>query len=320
LLNLKIKNIKIYAFRYSKNNGEINNNLEYLEKIDIIKKYQITIISSIEDIKSIKPNVTFICNPPSKHISSALKAALLGSHIFIEKPISNNLRGLKQLQKIKKRKNLKIFVGYQFRFHPLIIKLKKLLRENKIGKILSAKIIVAESLKTIHKYEDYRISYRSNKNLGGGVVLSQSHEIDYILWLFGSPNIVSGIGGKRSNFDIDVEDYANINLIYNKNKKLFNINIYMDFIQSPPQRTCTVFGTKGTIELNLLKNQLKYQKNYSKEKIYKLKNFERNFLFKKELKSFLNSIKKNSNAKIDLNDGIQTLKLILQIKKCFGNF
>ena len=48
-------------------------------------------------------------------------------------------------------------------------------------------------------YEDYKKSYASKKELGGGVVLTCIHEIDYMYWLFGDIKEVFSLTGKFSD-------------------------------------------------------------------------------------------------------------------------
>ena len=59
-----------------------------------------------------------------------------------------------------------------------------------------------------HKYEKYVNSYASEKELGGGVVFTQIHELDYLIYLFGLINFHSSIIGKVSDLNINVEDTA----------------------------------------------------------------------------------------------------------------
>ena len=50
--------------------------------------------------------------------------------------------------------------------------------------------------------------YASRPDLGGGVILSQIHEMDLIYWLFGLPERVFALGGQLSRLEIEVEDTA----------------------------------------------------------------------------------------------------------------
>ena len=96
------------------------------------------------------------------------------------------------------------------RFHPCLQRLHELVQEKKVGRILSVRAEIGEYLPGWHTYEDYRQMYASRQDLGGGVILSQIHELDYLYWLFGLPRSVYALGGHLSRLEIDVEDTADI--------------------------------------------------------------------------------------------------------------
>ena len=89
------------------------------------------------------------------------------------------------------QKNVITMMGFQMRFNPLIKFLEKTIKKKSpIGKLITAHIHHCENIKDFHPYEDYRVSYAAKKKLGGGVILSQIHEVDYFLHLFQNYQIV----------------------------------------------------------------------------------------------------------------------------------
>ena len=120
------KKNNIYYLKVSKSNIVINDDLVGKKVNSISEYYNITEIS-IFQIKNISFDLTFITNPISLHMKYALKMAELGSNLFIEKPISNNLNKIDKLIKISKKNKIKIYIGYHLRFHPGIIKIKYLI-------------------------------------------------------------------------------------------------------------------------------------------------------------------------------------------------
>jgi predicted dehydrogenase len=101
---------------------------------------KIKIISSFDEAKKLTPNVTFITNPTSLHTKYAIEFANIGSHLFIEKPLSDTLTGMDKLEKIVNKNKLIAMVGYNFRFHPQIIEMKKIIDKKIIGKILTVNV------------------------------------------------------------------------------------------------------------------------------------------------------------------------------------
>ena len=219
------------------------------------------------------------------------------------------------LEKIAKEKNKLVYVGFQMRFNPVVKKLKSLVENKKIGKITSVRLEVSEYMPNFHKYEDYRNSYTSRKELGGGVILSQIHELDYLQWIFGKPNSVLAYGGKISDLEIDVEDSVTALISINKKGEDGNIpiSLHMDFLQKNAKRKCIVYGTKGRIEADLIKVKIDVLTD-SVEK-FEWKEFKRNDQFLAQIKHFLDATEKKVVPLVDLSEGKKSLEIALSLKK-----
>ena len=57
-------------------------------------------------------------------------------NIYIEKPLSNNLKGIKQLKKLQKKFKIKILVGFQLRYHPGLILIKNTIKKKGLAKYI----------------------------------------------------------------------------------------------------------------------------------------------------------------------------------------
>ena len=90
-----------------------------------LKKENCKIVNSIDDAIKEKPDAAFITNETNQHIDVSLKLAKNGIHLFIEKPLSDSLKKINQLEKIIKEKKIISQVGCNLRFHPCIKKIKE---------------------------------------------------------------------------------------------------------------------------------------------------------------------------------------------------
>ena len=311
LLTLQPK-YQILSFREIGNLNIISDNLEIESNKNLEEKYHIRNFPSLDEALKEKPNLTFICNPSSLHIDVAIKAAESGSNIFVEKPLSSNTDGVEKLLKAVDQNKIISSVGFQLRFNPLIQKVKEILKSRILGKILSARLEVCEFLPNFHTYEDYRDTYAAKESLGGGVVLSQIHEIDLFIYFFGLPNSLFAIGGKRSSLEIDVEDSVDILLAY----KDMSASIYMDFLQKDKRRVGTIYGEQGLLEYNL--NTLELKTNLS-GKITKIEipKIDRNDMFLEELRYFLRCTEQKRSSKIDVKEGLKSLLVANAVKESF---
>ena len=132
-----------------------------------------------------RPIAVIVSNPTALHVPLALDAARAGAHLFIEKPLSHDLTGIADLESLVAASGLTALVGFQLRFNPGLRQIRTWLRANAIGTVVSAQVHWGEYLPDWHPWEDHRQSYSARADLGGGVVLTLIHPLDYLHWLFG---------------------------------------------------------------------------------------------------------------------------------------
>ena len=300
------KKMKIKLKRYSK-----IVKLNYSEVF--MDRFNGKICTSFKDALKEKPDISIICNETSFHVDTALELAKINSHLFIEKPLSHSLVNLTKLLKIVKRKKLITMVGCNMRFHDGIKSIKKLLDKNELGQIFSVTAENGSYMPDWHPGEDYHISYASNKKMGGGVVLTQIHEIDYLFWFFGKVSNVLSISDKLSDLQLDVEDFSSSILKFKNN---IVAEIHLDYYQKPSVRKCKIIGRKGKIIWNYENNHLQIFKNSTKKLSTKLidKKFDRNKMYVEELKYFLNCVKNKKTCMNSIIEAYEVQKIAFAMK------
>src|SRR2546426_614100 len=155
-----------------------------------------------------KPDAVLVCTPPYLHLDGARSGLLAGAHVFIEKPFSHSLEGVDELLALAEQHHRFICVGYNLRFHPGVQKLKMMLDSGAIGRLLVVKAEFGQYLPDWRPTQDYRESYTARAELGGGIILDASHEIDYVRWLGGEAVSVYAESGKLSQLEMKAEDTA----------------------------------------------------------------------------------------------------------------
>lgn len=303
LRELAIPNLEVYAVRTLRRQQILDCKFNICDGT-LDEKYKIVNFRTLEEALGKGMDVVFISTPTSMHIDAALLAVKSGCHVFIEKPLSNSLDKLEEFEKYVKQNNVCVMTGYQNRFHPCILETKNILERKLIGEIISVNAEVSTDVRKWHTYEDYRNLYAVRSSLGGGVVLTQSHELDYIQFLFGMPSRVYAVGGQLSDLECDVEDCVSIMMEYEKNGKRVPIHIYEDFIQNPATRTCKIVGTKGKVLFDLMNASLQVYDDTGTLVINKKFNLVGDVLFKKELKEFFGAIDTNREPNISLHESI----------------
>ena len=252
--------------------------------------------------KKHKPNIALITNETNKHIETAIKCANKGCDIFVEKPLTNlNKRTRELIKIINKRKNINM-VGYMLRFHPIIKIIKKFLNEKKLGDVYHFYSEWGEYLPNWHPKENYKKSYASNKSLGGGALLTLSHDIDLMQYFFGSPKYIS-IKKNKVGLPINADTNANIFIEFKKNLSGF---IHVDFLQKKTERFLKIVGTKLILKFFYLENLLEIHNNKKIQRIY-LKKFDRNDLFIDEIKYFLKNCESKKKCYPSINETYSNL-------------
>jgi predicted dehydrogenase len=277
-------------------------------------KYGIKTVHNIKEVRDIKPDAFIVANPTAKHMEFAEVAVDMNSHIFMEKPLSHNLKGADELKKGLSDKNLVFCLANNFRFHPALIKIKRLVEDNAFGEIYFARIMAGQYLPDWHPWEDYKQSYSAKKELGGGVVLTLQHEIDYAYWLFGKFKSLKSRVKKVSDLQIDVEDIASI-IIETESGQL--IEVHLDYLQRPPKRSIQIQGSKGSIDYRFGDRYLLFydfiKQGY--ETILDLESYDNNQMYVDEIQNFIKCISGEEKPQSSIGDAIYVLNTCLWIKK-----
>lgn len=270
----------------------------------------------LESALAQKPDAVIIANPSAYHLDAAIPAAKQGCHILLEKPVSHSMQRVDDFSKIVQESGSRVLVGFQFRYHPNLIKIKELLGEQKLGRVLSFRSHWGEYLPGWHPWENYRESYAARKDLGGGVLLTLCHNFDYISWLLGETRVHSALLGYNSGLGIDVEDTADVSLICDQD--VYG-TLHLNFTQLPGKHYLEIIGSRGSVFWDYYKNQVDlYTFNSAGEvkmETYSAPDgFDRNDLFIDEMKNFIDLINGITEPVCSLADGINALELSIQAK------
>ena len=280
---------------------------ENSEKLET--EYGVRIFYSFEEALAQGPEAAIIANPTSLHVPAARHALKAGCHLFIEKPLSHTLEGVDDLLQRAEAAKRVVFIGYQLRFNPLLMQAKAQIEEGLLGRILFMRASVGQYLPDWHPWEDYRQGYYGRKELGGGPLLTLSHELDEVLWFLGKPMQVRCRLDKVSDLEIDTEDTAELILEFPSKTVA---SVHMDYLQPTITQTCQIIGKEGFMDLDLqagiartfLTKTGRWQENRLPA------GFTRDDLFSAELTHFLDCIHNGVPCRMD---GRQVGRLALEV-------
>jgi predicted dehydrogenase len=261
-----------------------------------------------------RPDVVLVTNPTALHLDVAIPAAERGCHLFLEKPLSHSMEGIERFQEIVTNSGSKVLVGFQFRYHPLLIQIKNLLTEQSIGNLISVRAEWGEYLPDWHPWEDYQKGYSARRDLGGGVVLTLCHPIDYLHWLIGEVCSLWSFSEEVDSLEVDVEAVVEIGLRF-ANGVIGSI--HLDYLQKPNVHSLVIVGTKGKILWDYVQGTLRvFKENKNTPESYPLPvGFNRDAMFRDQMAHLRDIVKNDFTPRCTIQDGIYTQKLILGIQQ-----
>ena len=274
------------------------------------------VFTDVDDALAWRPDIVFVCTPSRAHVPLALAAVRAGSAVFVEKPLSDELAGVAELIAETKARNALVAVGCQLRFHPALRWVRAILAGESLGRLITVQVEQGEHLPGWHPYEDYRTSYAARRELGGGVVLTQIHELDYLHWLFGVPRRVFAVGGQLGSIDVDVEDTASMLFEHRYLGRALPVHTHLDYLQRPPKRTLRIVGELGTVDVDLRAPSLTWRDTAGAVVEHDdFPGFTRAQLFVDEMKSFLHSWRTGAAPEVGVEWAAETLRIALAARQ-----
>ena len=224
------------------------------------------------------------------------------------------MNGLTRLRSAVRGNGARVLVGFQFRFHPGLLRARQLIEEGAIGRVISARVHFGEYLPSWHPWEDYRRGYAARADLGGGVLLTQCHSLDYLAWLVGEPEAICGFIGKLSDLEVDVDDTAEIVLRFADGKLG---TVHLDYAQQPPSHQFEIEGTRGSLQCDLLAGTTRLYRagGADWEDLPLPAGWERNTMFLDEMRHFLAIVRSEAQPACTLEEGILVMQMIEAVKR-----
>ncbi len=146
------------------------------------KEYGIPSAAVYEDytemLRKEKPDVVHVCTPNSSHAPISVAAMEAGCHVMCEKPMAKTVEQAKTMLDAQKRTGKKLTIGYQNRFRPDSIYLKRACDRGDLGEIYFAK---AHALRR-RAVPTWGVFLDEEKQGGGPLIDIGTHSLDLTLW------------------------------------------------------------------------------------------------------------------------------------------
>ena len=216
-------------------------------------KYSIQTFGNFDEVIDVfRPDALIISTPPDLHVRYAKLAIANGRHFFSEASVVDD--EMDELISMSSDKpNLVAAPSCTMRFHPSIQVIRDIVRSEEFGKPLLLTYQSGLWLPDWHPWEDYRSFYVAKRQTGACREIVP-FELSWLTWLLGPVEFVTGMRGKLSGLDVDIDDAYQVLLQFRSG--LLG-HLLVDVIARAPVRSFRLCSEKATIEWDAMLKQVR---------------------------------------------------------------
>lgn len=259
-----------------------------------------------------RPTFAVVASPAPFHLEQALELLKAGVPVLIEKPLAVSSRDVAPYCDAFQAYAGRLDIAYNLRFMPSAQKVKAMVEAQFLGRLYDISIRVGQYLPDWRPGTDYRKNVSARAELGGGVLLELSHELDYLNWIFGEFDRCTCISQHSGLLEIDVED--SVHAMLERHDGVV-AHLSMNFLQRIPVRQCIVTGEQGVLVWDLLANSVS-SRTVAQGEIMHFHDpaYDRNQMYKDELLHFSGVANGTSLPAVGLGPAIEVLQLVDALK------
>ncbi len=270
---------------------------------------QVQVVLDWQEAINAGADAAFVTSPTHLHMEQTLACLNAGMHVFVEKPIAHNLNQKAELYAALEASKKVLQVGYMLEFHPFLREMKSYCTKSIFGRLISAESYWGDYLPNWHPWEDYKTSYAALEQMGGGVALTLSHELDTVLWLVNElPQKHFTLKSTHPVLPIEADNLTEVIMQF---KDSSIARVHMNYVEKNPSRRTVLLFEKGRLTFEYFENTLKIEDfNQDTVEIKTCPEFDRNDLFVSEAEHFLERIKnKDVGADAGLERAFEIVKI-----------
>ena len=242
-------------------------------------------------------DAVFITNPTDQHLEMLKRFHNNGKNFFIEKPVVS-IEQIEEAKLLNLKENTVYYVAAPLRYNAVI----QWIKENVDPRdVISVRSISSSYLPDWRPGQDYRKTYSAHRDMGGGVSIDLIHEWDYLTYLFGWPGKVYSMTGKKSDLEIDSDDYA----IYIAEFANMIGELHLDYFGRKTIREIEIFTKADTILGDIAENRIVFLKTGKSIEFHE----ERDDYQKREINHFLDMILGATDKEDGFHHGLEVLNL-----------
>lgn len=276
-----------------------------------------TSTTSLDDVAAFAPDAVIVAGPATTRADVLRQIGKLGVPVFIEKPLAHTLNDAVAVLDLLGPAVEQSQVGYNLRFSESLIAFRDLLRGGQFGRVLRFRAETAQYLPDWRPGKDYRESVSARSDLGGGVLLELSHELDYLRWIFGEWDWVSAWTGRTSSLEIDVEDtgLVTIGIEGGHSAKPLVGQLSLDFVRRDKTRTVTAVCESGTLRWDGIAGTVEVNEPSGSQWETVVTDSGPQSTYRAQWESFLSVVEKGCAPRVAISDAVAAVRAVEAIRQ-----
>lgn len=263
----------------------------------------VVVLSVRESIES-GVDLAIVCNPTSLHVPTARQYIAAGVPTLIEKPLSADLSAERFVVDAD-ASGVPVGMAYCMRYHPAYALAREYIRQGRLGRIQSVKAWFESYLPDWHPWEDFRQSYAARADLGGGVLPTLDHELDFINWCCGLPASSSTTTSRSGKLDIHVDDTAQVVMCYPG----YTAEIKLGFAEPNRRRGFEFIGAEAVLRFSFEQQRLELSCGGKNAVLWHEPDFDLNTMYFAMLSDAVEAIAAGRPLPVPLRAGLEALRV-----------
>lgn len=212
-----------------------------------------------ELLETRRPDVVHILTPPQTHAALSIQAMEAGCHVLVEKPMAADLEEAEAMEAAARRCGVKLCVDHNHLFDPAVVEARRLVGQGVIGDLVS-----------VETFEGFFVGAPDNPyvapgaadhwvhRLPGGIFQNLApHPVYLLLAFLDPPKTVHAVAQKTGRVPTAFADELRVLVSADNGLGCFMVSLSIQ----PFMKYVHVYGTEGTIRVNLTTNSFTLAKN-----------------------------------------------------------
>jgi len=144
-------------------------------------------------------NAVYVATPPSSHATFAIMAMKAGKPVYVEKPLASTYEDCARVNRVSEQTGMPCFVAYYRRYLPYFQRVKDIVNNGVIGKVINVQVRLAEPPRELDYAHPESLPWRLQPDIAGGGYFYDlaPHQLDLLQDIFGVILEASGICANR---------------------------------------------------------------------------------------------------------------------------